>query len=487
MNWSRGWWPLASSVAAAVALTGGAACGPPTLVLDAGDSAAGSETDATDVGDTAPGTDASTATSESGGDGDGSGDGDGDGNQDGTTGDGDAEWCESAKVIYPYSPRAIMLVYDKTASMFTPTFDDGQGGLTTKWSALHAATTDLIHAYPQELFLLGAQLVPQAGTTDVSSIDACAIATPPDAPMTPPPTEVLSQIPIANPFSSMEGGATPTAAATRAADAYQTDLLSLDDIFEYLIVVTDDAPNCRPDLVEAAIQCGDDPVCSQAALADALETYDDTAPEATVNAKANATFVIGLDILDFDPMSGIPCTSDADCPDRTACCSAAQGDTNCPVDSTCALLPGTAKNVNPAAALADFAAGGNHPNPPVTGYHDVTDAVELQAAFDDIVEAIPLCTWSIPTGDFPGLQDEAVTVRFGDQGGYGHCLDADDTPLPNCTPGFLDEAACETQNGVVRIETSPESLRFYACNDACEAYKTHGAIEFLYNACEDRP
>ena len=380
-----------------------------------------------------------------------------------------------------------MLVYDTTASMFTPTFDDGQGGLTTKWSALHAATTDLIQAYPQELFLLGAQLVPQAGTTDVSSIDACAVATPPDAPVTYPPTEVLSQIPIADPFSIMEGGATPTAAATRAADVYLSDVFGLWHMSSYLIVVTDDAPNCRPDLVEAATQCGDDPVCSQAALAEALETYDDTAPEATVNANAHATFVIGLDILDFDPMSGIPCTSDADCPDRTACCSAAQGDTNCPVDGTCALLPGTAKNVNPSQALADFAAGGNHPNPPVTGYHDVTDAIELQAAFDDIVDAIPLCTWAIPTSDYPGLHDEALTVLFGDQGGYGHCLDADDVPLPNCTPGFLDEAACETQDGVVRIESSPDYLRIYACNDACEAYKIHGAIEFLFNGCEDRP
>ena len=78
-------------------------------------------------------------------------------------------------------------------------------------------------------------------------------------------------------------------------------------------------------------------------------------------------------------------------------------------------------------------------------------------------------------------------MLFGDQGGYGHCLDADDVPLPNCTPGFLDEADCETQDGVVRIESSPDYLRIYACNDACEAYKTHGAIEFLFNGCEDRP
>ena len=345
-------------------LLGVSACGRPTLVLDAG-AADGGATDATQ---------GATSAEDAGDD----GDHDADGDPSGTTGDGDggSEPCESAMVSYPHALRAIMLVYDKTASMFTPAFDDGQGGLTTKWAALHDATTDLIHGYPQELFLLGAQLVPQAGTTDELSIDACAVVVPPDAPLTAPPTQVLSHIPIANPFSSMEGGATPTGAATRAAASHliENGWLNLSNVScgRYLVVVTDDAPNCRPDLVEVAMQCGDDPACEQPALADALETYDDTAPSATVDANATATFVIGLDILDFDPMSGIVCTSDADCPDGTACCSAAQGDTNCPVDGTCALLPGTAKNVNPSEALADFAAGGDHPNPPASQPPDTT-------------------------------------------------------------------------------------------------------------------
>ncbi|MGB1700509.1 MAG: VWA domain-containing protein, partial [Nannocystaceae bacterium] len=373
-------------------------------------------------------------------------------------------------------PR-LMLVYDKSTSMFAPGFDDGQGGTTSHWAALHGVTASLVDNY-DPAFALGTQLVPQSGTTTVFSTTTCDVSVPPDVEVGQQTGEqVLATIPSASSTASTEGGATPTGSALSA--AYDHLLASRElapEIPSYAVVVTDGAANCRPDLVESAAMCGGDFSCNQVAINTMWDTYDDATPGHAADARDQGivTFVIGLNIQDFDPLSNLTCTTDADCPAGTVCCDSAAGDLNCPIDGTCAQFGGAPKDVNPTQALADLAAAGGHPNPPSTGFYDVTDAVQLEAAFDDVLATIRPCDVHVD----PALDPEAqhITVMMGDQG-YGDCLsEYGEEPIPNCVPALEDAAACAVSDGVL---WSVPGETFTLCGAVCDAFVAAGALEVV--------
>jgi hypothetical protein len=221
----------------------------------------------------------------------------------------------------------------------------------------------------------------------------------------------------------------------------------------HVFYVTDGAPGCHADQVEALEQCGGGFACVQ--------------------------------IRDFDPFAGATCTSDADCPPGTECCDPALGSANCPVDGTCALPANGIKDVNPREALATMGQAGAHPNPPAGDFYAVDDAPALEAALRDIEASLPTCTVGIPappTPEHESMQLGYLTLYVGDKA-YGHCFDwGDGSPVDNCTgPLSSDLAACMS-TGVPYLD--PDTMSLTLCGTSCEDYKQAGALDGSYGCWE---
>ena len=417
-----------------------------------------------------------TGDGDSGGDGD---TGDGDTGETDSSGDGDAcggENCGCVEVTIPAIPPNVMLILDKSTSMFSNEVDDGMGGMVSRWESLYNVVTNVTAANDTTLNL-GAQTFPRVDAPTGFDIGSCSVDTTPDVLVgTQNGAAILAAIP--GPNATGQGGATPAFAGLDSAYNHLEELgMTEPDIPRYAIFITDGAANCDDGLVSTAEACMGDFGCTQTAYPNAWETFDENVQARVAQAFADGitTFVVGIGIVDFDPNSNISCTSDADCPEGTACCGNDLNDTNCPIQNTCGLLNGNPKNVNPADELAAIAMAGGAPNLPVTGFYDGSNQAQLQSALDEIGGLIPTCT--LPLDPAPaGNQIPFVTIEVNGTY-YGYCFDGVGEELDPCFP-ILDSAAdCDTGDG---FYWSVEFSEITLCGDACDSFKTNGELDASY-------
>lgn len=390
------------------------------------------------------------------------------------TSGGDGDICGAVDLTVPLISSHVVLVYDKTASMFTQPIPDGQGGTTTSWAALYAATEGLLTRYPQPIASFGAELFPAPDTQATLSSQVCRVSNPIDVPVSDGSEGLLDGIPGPNP--GPQSGATAGGRALRIAYAHLAELQETDpEVDAHVIYVTDGAPGCQPAQVEALNDCNGEISCVQERFPGLLEVFHGGIINAIANANESriTTYVVGINIPAFDPLSNIACSDDADCPDGTQCCAAATGGTNCPIDGTCALPNFTVKDVNPRAALAAMGQAGGHPSPPPGGFYAVGGAPGIEAALRDIKNSLPTCRVRL---DPPPESDEELAFTLGGVT-YGFCVDELGEPTDGCPPLLEGPEACDSVDGVYYDGATETTL---LCGEACEAFKQQGELDATY-------
>lgn len=400
------------------------------------------------------------------------GDDDDDASTDTSGGDGDI--CGAVDLTVPLIPSHVVLVYDKTASMFSQPVPDGQGGTTTPWAALYAATEELLTRYPQPIASFGAELFPAPDTQATLSSQVCRVSNPIDVPVSYGSEGLLDGIP--GPDPGPQSGATAGGRALRIAYAHLAELQETEPgVDAHVIYVTDGAPGCQPAQVQALNDCNGEISCVQARFPGLLEIFDGSIVNAIANANESriTTYVVGINIPAFDPLSNIACSDDADCPAGTQCCAAATGGTNCPIDGTCALPNFTVKNVNPRGALAAMGQAGGHPSPPPGEFYAVGGAPGISAALRDIKDALPTCRVRL---DPPPDSDEELALTLGGVT-YGFCVDELGEPTDGCPPLLEGPEACDSVDGVYYDADTETAL---LCGEACETFKQQGALDATY-------
>lgn len=346
----------------------GESSGPSTLTADATEDEIGNESESgtsesdsgstsTDEGDpTTAETTASTTDDTSGDTTETSTESSTDGSTSDTTTDGGMEStttttgdipCDEFQVTLNPLPPNVMLVLDKSRSMFINYWDhDNNGGTPTitRWNSLHQVASDIVTNFDDKINF-GSILFPSPAAQNVYGPAACITSDFPDVtcgPFNGP--AILASIPAANVVNSFGG----TPSATGIQTAYD-HLQTLDpEIPAAMILVTDGAANC-----------------SQTAQTnfDLFEVYDASLP--TLVAQANAdgikTYVVGVDIANMVVNDGVG------------------GDPN---------------NINPSQKLNEVAQMGG------TGsFFNSQDQAELEAALNDVVDSVKTCI--IPLAEEP--------------------------------------------------------------------------------------
>jgi hypothetical protein len=260
--------------------------------------------------------------------------------------------CDEFQVTIDPLPPNVMLVLDKSRSMFINFWDhDNNGGTPTitRWNSLHQVVNGIVNNFDDKI-RFGSILFPATNAQNVYGPAACTTSDFPDVtcgPLNGP--AILASIPGANVVNSY--GATP--AATGIQTAYD-HLLSLDPQFpRAMILVTDGAANC-----------------SQSAQTnfDLFEVYDTALPALVSDAYDDGipTYVVGVDIANMVVNDG---------------------------------LGNDPNNINPTQKLNEVAQMGG------TGsFFNTQDQAELEAALNDVIESVQTCI--IP------LEEEPVFPEF---------------------------------------------------------------------------
>lgn len=247
--------------------------------------------------------------------------------------------CDEFQVTLNPLPPNVMLVLDKSRSMFINFWDhDNNGGTptVTRWSSLHGVVNNIVNGFDDKINF-GSILFPSTAAQNVYGGAACVTSDFPDVtcgPFNGP--AILASIPAANVVNSYGG----TPAATGIQTAYD-HLQTLDpEIPAAMILVTDGAANC-----------------SQTAQNnfDLFEVYDTALPTIVAQAHADGidTYVVGVDIANMVVNDGVG------------------GDPN---------------NINPSQKLNEVAAMGG------TGsFFNSQDQAELAAALTAVVDSVKTC------------------------------------------------------------------------------------------------
>lgn len=247
--------------------------------------------------------------------------------------------CDEFQVTLNPLPPNVMLVLDKSRSMFVNFWDhDNNGGTptVTRWSSLHGVVSNVVNGFDDKINF-GSILFPSTAAQNVYGGAACVTSDFPDVtcgPLNGP--AVLASIPAANVVNSYGG----TPAATGIQTAYD-HLQTLDpEIPAAMILVTDGAANC-----------------SQSAQNnfDLFEVYDTALPTLVAQAHADGidTYVVGVDIVNMVVNDGVG------------------GDPN---------------NINPTQKLNEVAQMGG------TGsFYNSQDQAELAAALTAVVDSVKTC------------------------------------------------------------------------------------------------
>jgi hypothetical protein len=234
------------------------------------------------------------------GDGDGDPTGDGDGDGDPTTGDGDGDpdtgndtnmACDEFSVtLEPITPN-VMLVLDKSRSMFTNSWDHDANANTpviTRWNSLHQVVTNIVNGFETQLNF-GSTLFPSTNAQNVYGPGACITADFPDVTVAPNnAAEILASIPAANVVNSY--GGTPTWTGLNTAYQHLLDLPA--NIPRAMILVTDGAANCSQS------------AANNTAL---IENYDVAVPALVqeANQAGIPTYVVGVGIVNMIVNDGV--------------------------------------------------------------------------------------------------------------------------------------------------------------------------------------
>ena len=231
---------------------------------DTGDTGDETDTDTGDTGDTDDVGD--TGTGDTGGDTD-------DGDTDTDTGTQPPEPCQvSDNQVMPVPPN-IMLILDKSGSMYQETWDhdgDTTTAEVTRWTTLHGAVSRLTANF-EDRVKFGAKLYPQFNAGGFS--DQCLVTTGVEVPCAlNNSAAVISGIPLAG---AMVQGGTPMQSG-------------LDEGIAYLESLPAEEPKVALLVADGAISCDE-------SLAGAVTTVTDAA------AADIPTYVIGIDPDEDDP------------------------------------------------------------------------------------------------------------------------------------------------------------------------------------------
>lgn len=271
--------------------------------------------------------------------------------------------CTPGTFALSLASTQVMFVIDRSGSMDFDLAGQPNGGQKSRWRILERAITPVLSNL-ESTVELGAKFFPDP-INDVQRDDACGVSTKVDiAPHT------LSAASIVNIFQSTTPlGGTPTSEAISAA----TKFLASSDrraLAKYMVLATDGAPNCNPDLDQFSCvctgsqgrsSCTDDPDGARNCLDDSLAVK--LVAQAQTQFKI-PTFVIGL---------GAPSE------------------------------PAFVNTLNKMAIAGGRARAG------ATSYFDATSPETLNAALKTVQDGISRCTYVTPSRpDDPNAIDIAI-------------------------------------------------------------------------------
>jgi len=300
--------------------------------------------DATGDGDGDP-------TGDGDGDGDATGDGDGDPTGDGDgdpTGDGDGETtgndtdacADFSVVLEPLTPN-VMIVLDKSRSMFTNSWDHDNNPNTpqiTRWNSLYQVVDNIVTTFDAKINF-GANLFPSVQAQNVYGPSACITSDFPEVTVGPANgPAILAAIP--GPTVTNSYGGTPSTLGIQTAYSHLQSLGPQNP--RAMILVTDGAANCDQNAQTNH---------------DLFEVYDAALPLLVGSAWTNdqiPTYVVGINILNQVLNDGIG------------------GDPN---------------NINPHEKLTEVAMLGG-----TNVFYNSVDQGQLLAALNDVIDSVQTCT-----------------------------------------------------------------------------------------------
>ncbi|MCA9717560.1 MAG: VWA domain-containing protein, partial [Myxococcales bacterium] len=220
--------------------------------------------------------------------------------------DGCPELCGCVPALPRPEPPSIVLVLDKSGSMFVKTWDhdhddlDGDGisdlvpgqpatPEVTRWNSLHRVVETIANDFDDRVSL-GAQLFPALDASSASPELACVVDSPPEVAVAPGnAATLLASIPSADELA-LAGGTPAERGIASAAD----HLVALDDVefagSKHMLLITDGGANCSVDAEPsfAGVSLADPKLV--ATVEEALAGWGGDAPIETL--------VVGIDIED---------------------------------------------------------------------------------------------------------------------------------------------------------------------------------------------
>ncbi len=304
------------------------------------------------------------------------------------------------------TPPDLMFVVDKSYSMFELTWD-GEEGEETRWAGVWSGLEELMINLEFEALtglVLSPQLKPQPNTWGVCTVDMNA----PEVELTSNPyMPVMAAIPPKKPDVVLEYAAAgnPLAPAIARAREHLTIQPAV-NWSQFIIVITDGAPNCSPADMEQDPHVG-------------LTTADDDVVNIVQIARVEDdifTVVIGVDIVPELPE----------------------------------LLPDWEPSSDPIPLLTEIAEAGGLTGPDDIGFRNAEDYDELKQALT-AVERFADCLFPVPEG----LLDALGVDSF------------DDVMLDVAGGEYLRVDDCVEEDGFVIIDGFKHDF-IGLCNAACD-------------------
>ncbi len=358
------------------------------------------------------------------GDGDGDGDqtGDGDGDQ---TGDGDGDGdgdslpdCGMVQITPEYTPPNVMLVVDASGSMVANSWDhdlDPNTPTQTRWKTLYGVADSVLAQYGPAMNA-GVQRFPSEAACDQGgcyNTTACIVSDQPEVGVGfDNGATILAALPSADDMGESVEGGTPATKGINSAVAHLQ--AQSPEIARYILLITDGAANCTPELTEPA---------------DVMELYDETlAPtvQAAFDDDAISTFVVGIDI----------------------------------VDALIGAGPDGSPEANPFERLNEVALAGGAPKNMGMGaekFFNATNQDELLMAIGGIIDEITECV--IDLNEYGSLPDP-IQIPY-----VSFTADGQEVPGP--------VTDCENEDGWAWVE---EGVIVTFCGSYCADFKIGGSV-----------
>ena len=331
-------------------------------------------------------------------------------NDDGCTDACELPPCDEIAVVLQPTPPNVMLVLDKSGSMFSNTWDhDNNGGTPqiTRWNSLYQVVDGVVTTFDNQI-RFGANLFPSVQAQNVYGPAACLTSDFPEVTVGPNNANaILGDIPAANTINSY--GGTP---ATIGIDTAANHLSNQNPMNpRVIILVTDGAANC------------DQGAQNNFQL---FEVYDSALPARVADALADddiQTFVVGIDIANQLSGNGVD---------------------------------GEPNSINPTVELNAVAQAGG-----TNTFINSQDQIELENALNAIIDSVQSCI--IPLENPPFFPDFTVIEVGGVEYEWDPNLDCQNDDGWVYTNDNNDEielcgAACEA------LKMSGEADVQYFCN-----------------------